>query len=138
MSARDFNALVLEVARRKRRMDRIGGLLLAAEEAYQLSVGELDRAIVEECKPITAPVAHQPSPLRFGRGIEAVVPPPAPSLEALSTGVHTAFAGEQWLAQVRERAAERKTRRSPTCSHCRRQGHNRFRCPDRRKQEVIS
>lgn len=59
MSATDFNAMVAEVARTKRRVDRIGGLLIDAERQHGAAVDALDRAIRDAC---AAPAAQLPRP----------------------------------------------------------------------------
>jgi len=46
----DFNALVEDLAKKKRRMDRVGALLMASEAAYANAARSLELAIARECR----------------------------------------------------------------------------------------
>lgn len=103
MSAPDFNALVAKVARAKRRVDRVGGLLVESERRYEATVAELDRAIRAACAP--------PAPAQAEPDVERVIPMPRAAIAPQS-------------------APTVDDRRSLRCGLCRRAGHNSRTCPE--------
>lgn len=63
-----FDDLVATVARTKRRVERVGVLLMCAEGTYVAAVRELDRAIAEACRaPVRKRRAHKCASLPCGK-----------------------------------------------------------------------
>jgi hypothetical protein len=117
LSARDINPLVAELARAKRRMDRIGGMLVAAEARHRAAADALDRAIQDACRPLRAPPAVPP--LRFGRAPE--VPETRPNVLAVVQQLRNSAPGQQSAAIVNGYRVMR-------CGRCGNLGHTRVKC----------